>query len=488
MSALYNLLRLLLLNPNLRARPSKQPFLRRDFCSTLLKKIAPSIIMISVSCLVLVHHITMLFKWPLALAAIDWVVTLGEVSVVGYAVCRWGLAFLVQLVPLTLAVIFRTTSIMNSPDGLHRQHFDFLGGCAKSKPGYTPLRILINRSLSRPLIRGESRRLMTIRGLALSMQCPLQADVLMRQKKGLPYYMSNSTEDSENARIILSNFNMNGNYNLTTDVVAKLKTGNVNCSVNYTSDLSTSLADYFSPRTSPEFPDDMVYVTPGRGDSSDILQYSDPIPIIRGSHLVVLLTWTEIQVFKNFLYRLVGPLASSRTITSNRVNFVQPEPFRLNDSVNIATLRLIQRDNVAMTLIEEYTETSAVMGIAGLGGMWTMVSGRRPLSPLGLAHTFHRRRLMQKLHEDFPALRTEGGDPGTENAGVVAFLRERLVDLDDDDDEGTHDLEAPNMEYGKDAQTVKNGESALEFNSGYYLEEIQPMDMALGVEPPRGEF
>jgi hypothetical protein len=58
---------------------------------------------------------------------------------------------------------------------------------------------------------------MTIRGLALSMQCifivwfgwfavisgPLQADVLMRQKKSLPYYMSNSTEDSENARIIL---------------------------------------------------------------------------------------------------------------------------------------------------------------------------------------------------------------------------------------------------------------------------------------------
>jgi hypothetical protein len=76
-----------------------------------------------------------------------------HVTVVGYAVCRWGLAFIVQLVPLTLAAIFRTTSIMISPNGLHRQHFDFLGGCAKSKPAYTPLRILINRSLSRPLIR-----------------------------------------------------------------------------------------------------------------------------------------------------------------------------------------------------------------------------------------------------------------------------------------------------------------------------------------------
>jgi hypothetical protein len=43
--------------------------------------------------------------------------------------------------------------------------------------------------------------------------------------------------------------------------------------------------------------------------------------------------------------------------------------------VNIATLRLIQRDSVATTLIEEYTEIFTVMGIANLGGMWTMVSG-----------------------------------------------------------------------------------------------------------------
>jgi hypothetical protein len=121
---------------------------------------------------------------------------------------------------------------------------------------------------------------------------------------------------------------------------------------------------------------------------------------------------------------------------------------------------------------------------------------------------------MEKLHEDSPTLRTEGGDPGTENAGVVAFLRERLVDLDDDDE--THDLEALNMGYGKEpkegtprtipqdysmgyngvfsdsdstiqnVQIAKNGEPTSDFNSGYYLDEIQPMDMDLGVGPQRG--
>jgi hypothetical protein len=81
MSALYNFLRLLLLNPNLRAYN-----LRVLLCSTMMflltlgllpsnlffggtsvppfsEEIAPSIIMISVSCLVLVHHITMYAKY-----------------------------------------------------------------------------------------------------------------------------------------------------------------------------------------------------------------------------------------------------------------------------------------------------------------------------------------------------------------------------------------------------------------------------------------
>jgi hypothetical protein len=36
---------------------------------------------------------------------------------------------------------------------------------------------------------------------------------------------------------------------------------------------------------------------------------------------------------------------------------------------------------------------------------------------------------MRRWNEDFPAFRTEGGQPGTENAGIVAFMRERFGDI-----------------------------------------------------------
>jgi hypothetical protein len=49
--------------------------------------------------------------------------------------------------------------------------------------------------------------------------------------------------------------------------------------------------------------------------------------------------------------------------------------------------------------------------------------------------------LVRQWHEDFPALHSEGGLPGSESAGIVAFIRERLVDLEEkplvDEDEST---------------------------------------------------
>ncbi|KAJ7323195.1 hypothetical protein DFH08DRAFT_817774 [Mycena albidolilacea] len=57
---------------------------------------------------------------------------------------------------------------------------------------------------------------------------------------------------------------------------------------------------------------------------------------------------------------------------------------------------------------------------------------RRPLSALGVVHIFQRRALVRRWHEGFPTIHTEGGLPGSENAGIVAFIRERLVDLGED--------------------------------------------------------
>jgi hypothetical protein len=71
----------------------------------------------------------------------------------------------------------------------------------------------------------------------------------------------------------------------------------------------------------------------------------------------------------------------------------------------------------------------------------TPITGIRPLSALGVAHMFQRRRLVRQWHEDFPAIHTEGGLPGSESAGIVVFICERLVDLEEDSSPHEEDLE-----------------------------------------------
>jgi hypothetical protein len=91
----------------------------------------------------------------------------------------------------------------------------------------------------------------------------------------------------------------------------------------------------------------------------------------------------------------------------------------------------------------------------------TLHQGRRPLSALGVAHVFQRRTLVRQWQDDFPAIHTEGGQPGSDSAGIVAFIRERLVDLGEDprSSEGKEDLEAqdtPSPGQGGQAHQVSS--------------------------------
>ncbi|KAJ7201423.1 hypothetical protein GGX14DRAFT_544777 [Mycena pura] len=71
-------------------------------------------------------------------------------------------------------------------------------------------------------------------------------------------------------------------------------------------------------------------------------------------------------------------------------------------------------------------------GVSSLGGLWTSINGIfARLFGAEIAYFAFR-----NWQQDFPALRTEGGQPGSEQAGIVAFLRERMVDVDDDDRDG----------------------------------------------------
>jgi len=145
---------------------------------------------------------------------------------------------------------------------------------------------------------------------------------------------------------------------------------------------------------------------------------------------------------------------------------LQPDPFPPNLGSSVTSLRLRMRDDIGpypTEIVQDYTDASVVNGLATFGGFWTFVNGvfslvfganilyflfrRRSLSALGIAHIFQRRKLIRNWNEDFPALRTEGGQPGSKSAGIVAFLRERLVDLDDENDH-PRDLEAQNDSYG----------------------------------------
>jgi hypothetical protein len=117
--------------------------------------------------------------------------------------------------------------------------------------------------------------------------------------------------------------------------------------------------------------------------------------------------------------------------------------------------------------------------------------GRRPLSALGIVHMFQRGALVRQWNADFPAIHTEGGLPGSERAGIVAFIRERLVDLGEhsSNPDGNYDIEAQSLGHCPGhAQELEHGESTRVTNStekhpglGYRLDELPLMDMDLGL-------
>ncbi|KAJ6467418.1 hypothetical protein C8R45DRAFT_938754 [Mycena sanguinolenta] len=68
---------------------------------------------------------------------------------------------------LLLPHLFRITTIVKTKARLLSQRFAFLGCCPPSHPPYTPVLILLNRSLVRPLVR-ESKYTIMIRAIVLT--------------------------------------------------------------------------------------------------------------------------------------------------------------------------------------------------------------------------------------------------------------------------------------------------------------------------------
>lgn len=72
-----------------------------------------------------------------------------------------------------------------------------------------------------------------------------------------------------------------------------------------------------------------------------------------------------------------------------------------------------------------------------------LVTGHKPIGFSGLIHSFQQDRMREAWNTDFPKIKSEGGSPGSAEAGLVAFLRERLIDMDalDEDDDESDDEE-----------------------------------------------
>ncbi|KAJ6473445.1 hypothetical protein DFH09DRAFT_1343615 [Mycena vulgaris] len=140
---------------------------------------------------------------------------------------------------------------------------------------------------------------------------------------------------------------------------------------------------------------------------------------------------------------------------------------------DVAKLTLLNRYGFSTKLVQDTMDASPLSGISALGGFWSFVNGafalifganviyfafgRRPLSALGIVHIFQRRGLTRQWHRDFPALHSEGGRPGSDSAGIVAFLRNRLVDLDSDSE---HDI-CRGTNTGVDGESTEKEDKTL---------------------------
>ncbi|KAJ6540467.1 hypothetical protein B0H19DRAFT_1269049 [Mycena capillaripes] len=275
--------------------------------------------------LILVHHISALFVGKPPVVAIDLLLTILEIILTGVSSGVWvGQYGTAILIPLIAAGVFRTASLRASSDGFWRQKFVFLGGCSHETTS----------QLSQ--LRGELLGIIVLRALILSgivlaipifavysiILIPLQAPVqLIEFPNGFPDGFgspgelqsidvlkspleSGAGQDMTIAIYVPKPFGPNnftysvavsdvGGYPETSsfmcshltcvisiDGFVNLQTSIAECSpLSWSAGLTFSLT--FTARNTPP----LVHVVPGQGDITYILTFTEPIPVLLGSHL-----------------------------------------------------------------------------------------------------------------------------------------------------------------------------------------------------------
>ncbi|KAJ6543078.1 hypothetical protein B0H19DRAFT_1077094 [Mycena capillaripes] len=462
------------------------------------------------------------------------------------------------LFSLILSAVFRIATITKTKESIVRQRFVFLGSCAPTHPPYTPLSMLLNRSIARPLVRGEARYIMFVRAMILSLISigvpafaiysiiitPLATQIYTQDLTSSPFSskyfppFSDSLSPPGQATILLSRLDWNfiddpASYNIqmhvaTPEVVFECQSDSTAAGVLLSVECPCEWYQIVNVSISLLIPLDAagVYITPVQGNVPWSEEYSEyysrymlaglgGVPLLPGSGLFGVFLWTRRDVILTPV--VWGPSVNAVFDLTTHSRLINPslditglQSTGSPTDSRVATLSLTQLSPYYGRMLQDTLDYTALSGIATFGGFWTFLNGafalffganviyfmfgRRPLSALGLVHMFQRRRLVRQWHEDFPAIQTEGGLPGSESAGIVAFIRERRVDLGEDPraTEDQSDVEA--QKEGDDTSSVplsvaptprRAGNyltSKYLAQSGYILDETPLLDVDLGTD------
>ncbi|KAJ7634971.1 hypothetical protein FB45DRAFT_1056923 [Roridomyces roridus] len=474
---------------------------------------------------ILLHHGVLIFNWKIpGLAIFDLLLVVLELGAMCYfSAFDWSYNFMYEdnnaskfvfiplIVLLAFSMIFRVATIVKSPTRFYRQPFALLGECRKVVPAYTPMSVLLNRSIARPLVGGEATPIILLRAFIISciavglpavgiyyiIVLPIRTQTYTRELAGFRSSVDGAFElpqDSDRATVIMNSFIVNSTAcgtDCTVDwstLTGSFSGATIPASVcqnktllvpgeHFSRDLDQLIVCEYPwsfnqiLTVSLTVPSGMgVRMLPVAGDlvtidpetripkNLDLFNYIDLaategdnwVPLLSGSRLFGTVTWTrrQVQALK------WGWVAMRwKTLYTPTVSAVQQDLHAVvGSNTNLTSLTLWNPYSGATRAVQESQDASPVSGLSTFGGFWTFVDGvfvlvfganiiyfllgRRPLSALGLIHIFQRRALIRRWHADFPALRTEGGMPGTRAAGIVAFVRERLIDVGEYEDVG----------------------------------------------------
>ncbi|KAJ6543065.1 hypothetical protein B0H19DRAFT_1077083 [Mycena capillaripes] len=334
--------------------------------------------------LLFLHHVLGAFRWPFKGSALfDLGLVLLEITALAYTLYQMmtrdapildNLAALGPvLVLLILSAVFRIATIIKTEQSFLHQRFSFLGSCTQTHPPYTPLRILLNRSIARPL-RAMILSLIAIGVPAFAIYSiiitPLATEIYRRDLVQHPFAPSS-----------INPFNVGGPLGKATillDLVGPDTTNSVADIQMHATDLSYETFECRSVTTDVVFSVECASIkltlsqAPGNLSPEWKEAISDwpAVPLVPGSSLFGLLTWTRRDVISKSV--VWGPSPRTTVFTAD-VTGLQPTIATVGSGV--ATLKLFQQRQYATRILQDTLDSTALSGIATFGGFWTFLNG-----------------------------------------------------------------------------------------------------------------